>query len=52
MGVEPLLGKSYGEKNADKIKWYFKAGIIFNEASVLLISELYKFWIIVYACKR
>ena len=30
MGVEPLLGKSYGEKNASKIKWYFKAGIIFN----------------------
>ena len=30
MGVEPLLGKSHGERNVENVKWYFKAGILFN----------------------
>ena len=29
-GLEPVLGKSYGEKNEKDTKWYFKSGMLYN----------------------
>lgn len=42
-GLQPLFGQSYGAKNADDMKYYFKRGIIINFSGSLIITVLLLF---------
>lgn len=42
-GLQPLFGQSYGAKNADDLKYYFKMGIIMNFTGSVIITILLLF---------
>lgn len=42
-GLQPLIGRSYGAKNEDELKYYFRAGILINFTGSVIITILLLF---------